>query len=150
MMSCPYRLVVRMKVKVSQKLDNLQSLISQLKETSKDIGAIAIFIGTVRGTSGGEKALRLEYDAHEVLAPKVLERTLKDVKKKYKIIDAIAEHRTGKVKVGEDVMCVLVASKHREEGFQAVIELVDRVKNETPIWKKEITAKEAHWVERST
>jgi len=57
------------------------------------------------------------------------------------------EHRTGKVEVGEDVMYVLVASKHRKEAFQALTELVDRIKTETPIWKKEITEKGAHWVE---
>lgn len=136
-----------MKAKVSLELDDLQSLIDQLKKSSREIGAIAVFVGTVRGTFRDEKVLRLEYEAHETLAPKVLEEIMADVKKKYGIIDAVAEHRTGKVEVGEDVMYVLVASKHRKEAFQALTELVDRIKTETPIWKKEITEKGAHWVE---
>lgn len=139
-----------MKVKVSRELDDFQSLINQLKKSSREIGAIAVFVGIVRGTFRDEKVLMLEYTAHETLATKVLEEILADVKKKYGIIDAVAEHRIGRVKVGEDVMHVLVASKHRKEAFQALTELVDRIKTETPIWEKEITEKGAHWVESQT
>ena len=147
---CPYHLVDEMKVKISKKLDNLQSLINKVKEKSKEIGGIAVFVGTVRGTFKNEKVLRLEYEAHEKLAPKVLKQIILDLKKKYGIIDAVIEHKTGTAKVGEDVMYVLVASKHRREAFQALIEAVDRIKRETPIWKKEITEGSAHWVENQT
>ena len=44
-------------------------------------------------------------------------------------------------------MYVLVASKHRKEGREAMAELVDRIKHEVPIWKKEITENGAYWVE---
>jgi len=138
-----------MKVKVSQSLDDLYSLISQLKKSSSEIGAITIFIGVVRGTRGDEKVLRMEYEAHKTLAPKVIKKIVEDLKMKHKIIDAIVEHRVGAVQVGEDVMYVLIVSKHREEGFQALTELVDRVKHEAPIWKKEITEKGTYWVESS-
>lgn len=136
-----------MKVKVSQTLDDLSSLISQLKKSSDEIGAIAIFAGAVRGTRKDERVLRLEYEAHEMLASKVMKKIIEDIKNKYGIIDAIVEHRVGTVTVGEDVIYVLIASKHREESFKALTEMVDRVKHEVPIWKKEVTEKGAHWVE---
>jgi len=135
-----------MKVKISQKLDSLNYLIGHLKRSSEEIGAIATFVGVVRGTSGTEKVLRLEYEAHKTLAPKVVREIIEDIKKKHGIIDAVVEHRIGTVQVGEDVMYVLTASKHREQGFQALTELVDRVKHEVPIWKKEVTEQGAHWV----
>jgi len=138
-----------MKVKISQKLDSLNYLIGHLKRSSEEIGAIATFVGVVRGTSGTEKVLRLEYEAHETLAPKVAREIVEDIRKKHGIIDAVVEHRVGTVQVGEDVMYVLIASKHREEGFQALTELVDRVKHEVPIWKKEVTERGAHWVKGS-
>ena len=135
-----------MKAKVDKRLDELSSLVERLKESSDEIGAIAIFVGVVRGVSDGERVLRLEYEAHEALAPKVLSRLIEEVKKKYGLIDVIAEHRVGDVPVGGDVMYVLVASKHRKEAFEALAELVDRIKHETPIWKKEVTEKGARYV----
>jgi len=135
------------KVKLSEKLDSLDSLVSQLKRTSDEIGGIAIFVGAVRGTHGDERVLRLEYEAHETLAPKVIEKIIGDSKAKHGIIDAIVEHKVGSASVGEDVMYVLVSSKHRKEAFDALEEMVDRIKNEVPIWKKEVTDKEAYWVE---
>jgi len=134
------------KVKVNEKLDDLHFLINQIKKVSKNIGAIAIFIGTVRETSKNAKVLKLEYEAHETLANETLKEIIRDVKEKYGVIDAIVEHRLGSVSVGENIMYVIVASKHREEAFKALIELVDRIKHEVPIWKKEVTEKGAYWV----
>ena len=136
-----------MKVKLSEKLDSLDSLISQLKGTSDEIGGIAVFVGAVRGTHGDERVLRLEYEAHETLATKTIEGIIGDSKAKHGIIDAIVEHRVGTARVGEDVMYVLIASKHRKEAFRALEEMVDTIKHEVPIWKKEITEKEGYWVE---
>ncbi|MEM3104604.1 MAG: molybdenum cofactor biosynthesis protein MoaE, partial [Candidatus Bathyarchaeia archaeon] len=72
-----------MKVKVGRELDPLPSLIEHLKRSSDEVGAIAVFIGVVRGVSNGEKVLKLSYEAHEVLASRVLESLVEDVKKKY-------------------------------------------------------------------
>ena len=127
-----------MKVKIGRNLDDLSLLVNLLKGSSDEVGAIAIFIGVVRGRSGGRKVLRLDYEAHEKLAPKVLNELLEEVKRKHKLIDVIAEHRTGSVPVGGDIMYILVASKHRKEAYKALIELVDRIKHEVPIWKKEL------------
>ncbi len=135
-----------MKVKVGYELDSLPSLIEHLKESSDEVGAIAIFIGVVRGVSSGGRVLKLSYEAHETLAHKVLENIVEDVKRKYGLIDVIAEHKIGDVPVGEDIMYVLVASRHREEAYKALTELVDRIKREVPIWKKEYTDKSVRWI----
>ena len=136
-----------MKVKVLQKLDPLDSLVEELKKSSNEVGAVTVFVGIVRGTREKEKVLRLEYEAHEALAPQTIKTIVEEQKTKHGIIDAIVEHRVGTVQVGEEVMYVLVASKHRREGRKALAELVDRIKHEVPIWKKEVTEKETYWVE---
>lgn len=136
-----------MKVKVSRKLDPLDSLVEELKKSSNEVGAITIFVGVVRGTREKEKVLRLEYEAHETMAPQTIKTIIKEQKTKHGIIDAIVEHKVGTVQVGEEVMYVLVASKHRKEGRKALAELVDRIKRDVPIWKKEVTEKTAYWVE---
>lgn len=136
-----------MRVKVSQKLDDLNTLISEMMKTSKEAGAIAVFVGVVRGAREDEKVLQLEYEVHEALAPERMKKIIGELKAKHGIIDAVVQHRTGIAKVGEEVMYALVASKHRKEAFQALEELVNRVKHEVPVWKKEVTEKKSYWVE---
>lgn len=137
-----------MKIKVSNKLDDLNRLVNEIKESSSEIGAVIIFIGVVRGVGrDGGKVLSLEYEAYEDVAEKALEKIIEDLKEKHGIIDAIIEHRVGLTNVGEDTVYVLVASKHREEGFKSIIELIERLKHEVPIWKKEITDKGSQWIE---
>jgi len=133
-------------VKVSKELDPLPYLISKLKK-SPEVGSISIFIGVVRGKGeGGERVIKLEYDHHPYLARKVLERIVKEAIEEYGLIDAIAEHRVGEVKAGEEALYVLVASKHREEGFKALKRIVEGIKSKVPIWKKEVTDKGCRWV----
>ncbi len=139
--------MIKVKVKVSEKIDPLDSLIEEMKKSSNEVGAVTIFVGVVRGTSEKEKVLRLEYEAHETLAPQTIKNIVEELKTKHGIIDAIVEHKVGTVQVGEEVMYVLVASKHRKEGRKALAELVDRIKRDVPIWKKEVTEKTAYWVE---
>ncbi len=137
-----------MKVRISENLSSLNSLINEVKGSSDEVGAIIIFIGVVRGrNAGGEKVLRLEYEAYEEAAVKTLENIISDIKDKYGILDAIVEHKIGSAEAGEDTMYAVVASKHRDEGFKSLIELIERLKHEVPIWKKEITEKGSRWIE---
>jgi len=137
-----------MKVRISENLSSLNSLINEVKGSSDEVGAIIIFIGVVRGrNAGGEKVLRLEYEAYEEDAVKTLENIISDIKDKYGILDAVVEHKIGSAEAGEDTMYAVVASKHRDEGFKSLIELIERLKHEVPIWKKEITEKGSRWIE---
>lgn len=137
-----------MKIKISEKLEDLNNLLNEIKEASNEIGAVTIFIGVVRGISkNGERVLRLEYEAYEEVATKTLENIIIDLKSKYGIIDAIVEHKVGSAQVGEDTVYALIATKHREEGFKSLIELIERLKHEVPIWKKEVTDRGSYWIE---
>lgn len=122
-------------------------VVEELKRASENVGAVLMFLGVVRGTSSGKRVLRLEYEAHGELAPKVLLKLLEEAKAKHGIIDGVIEHKIGTAGVGEPVMCIAVASEHRQEGFRALMELVERVKHEAPIWKKEVTEEGEHWIE---
>ena len=138
-----------MRVKISPNLDSLELLVDELKKQTEEAGAIAVFIGAVRGRRGDEKVLRLEYEAHKDLAAESMKKIIEEAKAKYGIIDAVIQHRLGEAKVGEDVMYVLVASRHRAEAFQALSKIVERVKHEVPIWKKEVTERRSYWVENA-
>ena len=128
-----------MEVKFSGRLDDLKSLLSRMKRRTDEIGTIMIYVGVVRGSRGEERVLRLEFEADEEEMERWMSKLVRDVKAKYGVVDVIVQHRSGTVKVGEDIMHVLVASKRRAEAFKALSEIIDRIKNESPIRKREIT-----------
>jgi len=128
-----------LEVKFSRRLDDLESLMSRIKRRTDEIGTILIYVGVVRGSRGEERVLQLEFEAEEAEMERWMSSVVGDVKAKYGVVDVIVQHKSGIVKVGEDIMHVLVASKRRAEAFKALSEIIDRIKNESPIRKREIT-----------
>jgi molybdopterin synthase catalytic subunit len=105
---------------------------------SKKIGAIALFIGLVRGeTLKGEKVNKLELEAYEEKANETLVGICNDLKKRQGIVDVQIHHLLGEFNVGEDLVYVLVAGAHRRNVFPVLEEAVERYKKEAPIFKKE-------------
>lgn len=101
-------------------------------------GAIAFFIGTVRGeTLEGEKVQQLKLEAYEEKANEVLEKISGDLSQKPGIVDVQLHHLLGQFDVGEDLVYVSVAGSHRKDVFPVLREAVERYKSEVPIFKKE-------------
>lgn len=116
---------------------------STMKDTN---GAVVTFLGTTRDTFEGKDVVHLEYEAYESMAIKKLNEISSEAKQKYNINDVSISHRIGTVGVGEISLIVAVASPHRSEAFHACNELVDRLKEVVPIWKKEIYSDGSRWV----
>jgi molybdopterin synthase catalytic subunit len=119
---------------------NLTNLISIAKKNRKfdEAGAIAVFVGVVRGeTFEGKKVVNLKMEAYEEKANEVLLAISKELSKKPGIVDVQVHHLLGEFAVGEDVVYVSVAGSHREEVFTVLREAVERFKKEAPVFKKE-------------
>ena len=119
---------------------NLFDLISNAKKNNKfnEAGAIAVFIGVVRGeTLDGKKVVNLKMEAYEEKANEVLTTISKELSEKPGIVDVQVHHLLGEFSVGEDVVYVSVAGSHREEVFSVLREAVERYKKEAPVFKKE-------------
>ncbi len=129
-------------------IDNVKN-----KESFRKAGAIATFIGVVRGeTVKGEKVQALELEAYEEKANDTLTKICGDLKNRQGIVDVQIHHLLGNFRVGEDLVYVLVAGSHRKDVFPVLKEAVERYKKEAPIFKKEqITCKNgrtnAYWIE---
>jgi len=54
-------------------------------------------------------------------------------------------HRTGLVEDGEDIVFVVVLAGHRREAFETVEDGIDRLKDEVPLFKKEVTVESEFW-----
>lgn len=119
------------------KLSDLLDFIKKNPEIDK-AGAIVFFCGIVRGyTHEGKKVKKLELEAYEKEAEKVLAKISEDLRSKQGIIDVLIHHMVGTFFVGEHMVYVAVAGKSRKDVFPTVIEAVERYKHEAPIWKKE-------------
>jgi MoaE-MoaD fusion protein len=70
--------------------------------------------------------------------------------KRHGLCAAAVEHRVGEVPLSEPSVIVAVSAPHRGEAFAGAREIIDRVKAEAPIWKKEIEGGEGRWVEGTT
>jgi molybdopterin synthase catalytic subunit len=100
-------------------------------------GAVVLFSGEVRNHNNGMAVDYLEYEAHEAMATKMITNILADARAKWPLNIAVAQHRTGKVVVGETAVVVITASAHRTEAYEANQYIIDRIKHEATIWKCE-------------
>jgi MoaE-MoaD fusion protein len=104
-------------------------------------GAIVSFQGTTREVE------RLEYEAYREMAEQRIAAIVADAIERHGLQAAAAEHRVGSVPLGESSVIVAVSSAHREEAFAGAREIIDRIKAEAPIWKKEVEGDAARWAD---
>lgn len=119
---------------------SISDILNSIKKTPnfEKAGAIAFFIGTVRGeTSEGETVQKLTLEAYKEKANEVLEKIRGDLSQKPGIVDVQIHHLLGQFEVGEDLVYVSVAGSHRTDVFPVLREAVERYKSEAPIFKKE-------------
>lgn len=116
--------------------------ITQLLETAhhESCGAVVLFSGDVRNQNIGKSVQYLEYEAFAPMAEIMIASVLEEAKLKWKLEIALCIHRLGKVKVLESAVCVITSAVHRNEAYLANQYIMERVKHEAPIWKKEIFA----------
>jgi len=111
-------------------------------------GAVATFAGLVRNHDPSVEGMviALDYSAHPD-APAVLQRIAEGIAADDDVLGVAVSHRTGHLAVGEAAIVAAVASAHRAAAFDACRRLVETVKAELPVWKREVLADGSHvWV----
>ncbi|MDM7830218.1 molybdenum cofactor biosynthesis protein MoaE [Cellulomonas edaphi] len=111
-------------------------------------GAVATFAGLVRDhdPSVEGRVVALEYSAHPDAAD-VLARIAREVADDDDVLGVAVSHRLGHLEVGQAAIVAAVSSAHRAAAFEACRRLVETVKAELPVWKREILADGSHvWV----
>ena len=98
-------------------------------------GAELIFNGRVRVTENGENITALEYEQYKGMAEAELTQLAEETCKKFPIHDLFCKHRIGRVDVGETSLHVVIWSKHRKEGLEAMTWFISELKKRVPIWK---------------
>ncbi len=125
-----------------EKLDH-QGLLQELNLDG--CGAVVSFLGITRGFDNGIKIIRLEFDAWMDKLGEVLHQLAEAAIIRFSVKTIAMSHRVGKVKSGENIVSIHVASPHRKEAFLACEWLIDELKVQAPIWKKEVTEFGENW-----
>ncbi|PZX54531.1 molybdopterin synthase catalytic subunit [Algoriphagus ratkowskyi] len=114
-------------------------------QSKHSIGAHNIFLGQVRADEvGDQKVVAIEYTTYEEMANEKLHEIREAAFEKFDLTCLHIYHSLGTVKVGEICIFVFVSSPRRKQVYEATEWLVNKVKEEVPIFGKEILDNEEH------
>lgn len=109
-------------------------------------GGIATFTGVVRDHARGRAVTRLYYEAYQTMAVRKLAEVAREVEHKVPGSRVAVLHRVGMLEIGDAAVICAAGSAHRAEAFEACRMLIDRLKQEVPIWKREVGPDGEEWV----
>ena len=121
----------------------------QKHSTKTDIGAHSIFMGQVRADVLNEQTVvAIEYTTYEEMALEKMHSIREDIFSKYALTCMHIHHSLGRVAAGDICLFVFTSSAHRKAAIAACEEVVERIKQELPVWGREIFDNETHqWKE---
>ena len=143
-----------------------QALVTAISESALDVagaiasvaddttGATAAFVGTVRAEAAVPENLdkpvtKLEYETHTSLAEEKMREIAASAAQRWNLARVTAIHRTGTCELGEPTVVIACSAPHRSEALEACHWIIDEIKREVPIWKREVYSDGSAWVESS-
>jgi MoaE-MoaD fusion protein len=113
-------------------------------------GAIATFVGTTRVESRGRTVQHLDYEAYEGMAENVMAELAASLRQRYDLCEVAIHHRTGRVEIGEASVVIAVSAPHRQDALAACKDAIDTLKEQVPLWKKEVYEGGEEWIGRGS
>lgn len=109
-------------------------------------GGVVTFCGVVRNHADGRPVDRLYYESYRPMAERQLVAIVADVEARVPGSRVAVRHRVGMLEVGDTAVVIAAASAHRAEAFDACRLVIERIKQDVPIWKREIGPDGEQWV----
>lgn len=134
-------------IKIQEHDFDLQEVHAYLRQAAPGkTGAICAFIGLVRefGDQSGVDAIELEH--YPGMTEKQLQNIVAQAEARWPMLASYIVHRVGKLELDEQIVAVAVSSSHRDAAFAACSFIMDYLKRDATIWKKEI-GDQSNWVE---
>lgn len=122
-------------ISIQDKNFDVNDEIARLTSNNKNIGAVVSFLGLCRDEAGTLKALELEH--YPNMAVKQITKMAENAAQQWELDAVTVIHRHGLIEVGENIVLVITASKHRSAAFQSANFIMDYLKTDAPFWKKE-------------
>lgn len=133
-----------MKVAVQSAPFDLGAELAGFGAGRSDVGAVVSFTGVVRDDSGAMEALELEH--YPGMTQRAIAQIVDQAVTRWDLADVIVIHRHGRLGIGEQIMMVATAARHRAAAFEAAEFLMDYLKSRAPFWKKEHGRDGTSWV----
>jgi molybdopterin synthase catalytic subunit len=107
-----------------------------------DVGGVDIFLGTTRWEDNdqGQDLLALDYEAYPEMAVKQMHDLARRAREQWPIKRLAILHRVGRVEIAQPSVAIVVSCGHRAEAFEACRWIIDSLKKDVAIWKKEVWA----------
>jgi MoaE-MoaD fusion protein len=130
--------IAALHVRVTDEPLGLDPLLERVRDPRA--GAVVTFLGVTREVE------QLDYEAYAPMAERKIAEIVSAAIERHGLCAAAAEHRIGIVPLSEPSVAVAVSAPHRGEAFAGAREIIDQLKAQAPIWKKE----EGEWVRGTT
>jgi molybdopterin synthase catalytic subunit len=122
-------------IQISKKPIDAAALIEQARHPRA--GAIVLFLGTTREITGDRETVALDYEAYQEMAERGLRELEAEARRRWPVIECMVAHRLGHVPPSETSVAIAVSTPHRRDAFAAGQWLIDALKRDVPIWKRE-------------
>lgn len=123
----------------------------QLQSTGDQLGAVVDFVGIVRADQAADgltQVTAIELEHYPGMSEHALQNIVRQAAGRWPLLAATVIHRVGRLQAGEGIVYIGVASSHRKPALYAVDFIMDYLKNDVPIWKKEIFPSSSRWVQQ--
>jgi molybdopterin synthase catalytic subunit len=134
-------------IRIQQADFDIAHEIAALTKGRTDIGAVVSFSGVCRGSESGEPIAALTLEHYPDMAEAEIKRHTDEAMSRWPLTGLSVIHRVGRITPGENIVLVLTASAHRQAAFEAAEFLMDYLKANAPLWKREESAKGTSWIE---
>lgn len=121
--------------------------IAALSAGCGEVGAVASFVGVVRGAGDGSAVSGMTLEHYPGMTERALEEIVAAAGQRWPLLGVSVIHRVGPLLAGERIVFVGVASAHRGAAFEACEYIMDYLKTRAPFWKREDTPAGGRWVD---
>lgn len=135
-----------MPVRIQSEDFDTGAVLSALRAGRRDIGALASFVGLVRDLNEGSQVGAMTLEHYPGMTERAIEAIVAEAGRRWQVLDAVVIHRVGRLEPGDQIVLVAVAGAHRGEAFAACEFIMDYLKTQAPLWKKEDTPQGPRWV----
>ncbi len=115
--------------------------------SGKNIGALASFVGLVRGADGEDAIGAMTLEHYPGMTEKKLAEIEAEARERWPLEDCLVIHRHGRREPGERIVLVITASSHRQAALESCAFLIDWLKTSAPFWKLEERGDGEDWVD---
>ena len=136
-----------MQIRITADAFDPQAEIAAFAAGRQDAGALVSFTGTCRAKTGDVAVEELRIDHYPAFSEKEIGRLAQETAERFACPDLLVVHRVGVIRPGEAIVLVAALSIHRADAFKAVETLMDYLKTDAPLWKKESGPQGARWIE---